>query len=63
MHSIVQVCTVPERVDVVDKFVFPGSTMHKDGEGDLEVTRRLSLVRAATNEVSTIMKSRDNDVT
>lgn len=48
-----------EGVEVVDRFVFLGSTIHKDGGSDLEVRRRLSLGRAAMNKLSTIMKSHD----
>ncbi len=48
-----------EGVEVVDSFVFLGSTIHKDGGSDLEVRSRLSLGRAATNKLTTIMKSHD----
>ncbi len=48
-----------EDVEVVDSFIFLGSTIHKDGGSDLEVRRRLSLGRAAMNKLTAIMKSHD----
>ncbi len=48
-----------EGVEVVNSFVFLGSTILKDGGSDLEVRRRLSLGRAAINKLISIMKSHD----
>ena len=48
-----------ENIEVVDSFIFLGSTIHKEGGCDLEIRRRLSLGRAAMNKLSVLMKSHD----
>ena len=56
-NTDLQTFSLGENIEVVDSFIFLGSTMLKDNGCELEVRRRLSLGRPAMNKLTAIMKT------